>query len=201
MTVQIATLVGGHAEVEAVPILIRRIAAAIDSALEVRVSRPIRMTKSQLLRAGELERAVNLAASKTQPSGAILLLLDADDDCPAHEALKLIGRMKAARGDRPSAVVLAKAEFEAWFLAGAASLRGRCGLPSNLSPPADPEAVRGAKEWLSQRMPSGRRYSETLDQPALTNSLDLAMAGNARSFRKFEKEVRRLVHESLAAAR
>jgi hypothetical protein len=198
MIVEIAPVVEGQSEVEAVPILIRRIAAAIDPTAQIRVARPIRIPKSRLLKPGELERAVELAALKTQHRGAILVLIDADDDCPAEKAQGLVHRMRTARADRPSAAVLAKAEYEAWFLAGAVSLRGHCGLPDDLAPPADAEAIRGAKEWLSERMPTGRRYMEVLDQPALTSSLDLAMARGARSFRKFEKEVGRLVRESLA---
>ena len=195
MTVAIAPIVEGHGEVESVPILIRRIAAAIDPSCDVLIPRPIRITKSRLLRAGEVERAVQLAALQTQAKGAILLLVDADDDCPAEEAAILLGRMQAAQGDHPCAAVLAKVEFETWFLASAVSLRGRRGLPEDLSPPANPETVQGAKEWLSKHMPPGRSYTETLDQPALTASLDPVLARSARSFRKFEKEVGRLVRE------
>jgi hypothetical protein len=34
------------------------------------------------------------------------------------------------------------------------------------------ERKRGVKEWLSQHMPAGRIYKETLDQVALTRRLD-----------------------------
>jgi hypothetical protein len=94
----------------------------------------------------------------------------------------------------PIALVLAKREFEAWFLAASASLRGIRGLPRDLEPPPDPEAIRGAKEWLNSRMvPNG--YSPTADQPALTAQFDLASARSAPSFDKCWREVARLIAE------
>ena len=83
--------------------------------------------------------------------------------------------------DRPIGVVLAKTEFEAWFIAAAESLRGKRRLRDDLSPPSDPEAIRNAKGWLGQRMVGKSKYSEVLDQPALTELFDLT-AAQARAF-------------------
>jgi hypothetical protein len=47
-------------------------------------------------------------------------------------------------------VIMAKLEYEAWFLAAAESLRGKRGLPSDLKITADPEYICDAKGWLSQ---------------------------------------------------
>ncbi len=80
----IACIVEGHGEVEAVPILIRRIVERIDPSLFVRIQRPLRITRSQLLRPRELERAIELAARQVGPQGGILVLIDSDDDCPAE---------------------------------------------------------------------------------------------------------------------
>jgi hypothetical protein len=121
----------------------------------------------------------------------VLVLLDADDDCPAQLGPRLL--TWAGRGNLPVSVVLAKVEFEAWFLAAAASIAGHRGLCEPLVPPADPEAVHDAKGWLSRNMLEGRRYSETLDQPALAAMFDLDQARRADSFDKFHREVRRLL--------
>jgi hypothetical protein len=45
-------------------------------------------------------------------------------------------------------------------------------LLRRLAPPPEPEAVRNAKGWLSERMP-GERYREVSGQPALTAGFDL----------------------------
>ena len=54
--------------------------------------------------------------------GGVLLLIDSDDDCPASLGPGAPGTgPREARGDRGISVVLAHREFEAWFLAAAAS--------------------------------------------------------------------------------
>lgn len=91
MIVRLACLVEGHGEVEAVPVVRRRLAASLQVALEV--DKPLRFQKQRLLgRQGELERAVQLAALRAGPGGAILILLDADDDCPAIAGCRLGSR-------------------------------------------------------------------------------------------------------------
>ena len=85
-------------------------------------------------------------------------------------------------------MVLAKHEYEAWFLASAESLRGRRGLAADLTSPPDPEAIRDAKGWLSNRMATGK-YREVLDQPAFTAAFDLAQSRRADSFDKCWREI------------
>jgi len=175
MTVRIGCIVEGHGECESVPILIRRIAGELDPALAVQIPHPVRVTRSKLLKPGELENAVDLAAMRVRGHGGILVVLDSDDDCPAELAPKLLIRARAARSDLPSAVVLPKREFESWFLAAAQSLRGRRGFPPDLKPPGEPEAIRGAKEWLHDRARDGA-YSSSVDQASLTHWFDFNLA-------------------------
>jgi hypothetical protein len=190
----IACIVEGHGEAQAVPILIRRIAAIIDPSLSIDVKSPLRISRSKLVRGQELERAVEFAARKTGGQGGILILVDADDDCPAQFGPQLLGRARKTRSNLPISVVLAKREFEAWFLASAESLRGKRGLPDNLTPPPDPEAIRGAKEWIARHMTQGNTYSETLDQPALTALFDPNQAAaRSDSFEKCLREISALL--------
>jgi hypothetical protein len=191
----IACIVEGHGEVEAVPILIRRIAARVDPTVFIEVKRPLRVTRSQLVRARELERAIELAARQVGKQGGILVLIDSDDDCPAELGPQLLDRARKARSDLPIGVVLAKREFEGWFLASAESLRGKRGLPDDLTSPPDPESIRGAKEWMARHMIGGGTYSETLDQPALTAIFDLDQAAAcSNSFDKCLREITGLIH-------
>jgi hypothetical protein len=188
MPIQIACIVEGHGECESVPILIRRIAQDLDPGLAVLLPRPIRKPKSALLRPRELERAVEFASMRAGGEGGILVILDSDDDCPAQLAPNLLDRVPRARGDLPCAVVLANKEFESWFLASAHSLRGHRGLPQNLDSPAQPETIRGAKEWLAQRAANGS-YSPAVDQASLTAVFDLHAARLAPSFDKCYREI------------
>lgn len=190
---RLAAIVEGHGECEAVPILVRRIAQTLDPALALLVHPVIRVPASRLVKQGEIERAIELAARKNAGRGGILVLLDCDDGCPALDGPALLNRAAKTRPNLPVSVVLAKREFEAWFLAAAESLRGKRGLPDDLTGPPDPEAIRGAKEWLQDRMPHGKGYAESADQPALTAVFDLTAARRADSFDKCHREVTRLL--------
>lgn len=194
----IVPIVEGQGEVEAVPILLRRMSNAIDPEVVLDVRKPIRVGRDKIVKEGELERYVELAARTAGPAGAVLLLLDADDACPAELAPRLLERTRSERPDLRSAVVLANREYEAWFLAGAGSLASRRGLPNDLTAPDDAESIRDAKGWLQARRTDGFAYSPTADQPALTAHLDLEAArGGSPSFDKLFRDLESLVRSAV----
>lgn len=199
MILKLACIVEGHGELEAVPAVVRRIAHEIDPSLTLDLSHPFRIPRTRLTKPDELERAIEIAARRVGPTGGILLVLDADDDCPAELGPELLRRAQQVRPGFPIRVVLAKREFEAWFLAASESLRGRRGLARDLEAPADPESIRGAKEWLTLRMEAGRHYVETLDQPAMAAVFDLQQARRASSFDKFVRDVTGLLRKPSSA--
>lgn len=185
----ILPVVEGHGEVTAVPLLIRRIVTAYAPDAYADIGRPIRIKRNALVQPDGIENAIELAARQTGAEDGILVLIDADKDCPVELAADLLARAQRQRPDRSIRVVVAKSEFEAWFLASAHALAGQRGLPLDLAPPPDPEAVRDAKGWLSDHTPRGRSYKPTVDQAALAQIFDLDQAQGARSFRKFIKDV------------
>lgn len=191
---KIVTIVEGPGEVVAMPILIRRIAEVAAPEAVPHVPRPIRVKRDRFLKENELERYVDLAGRQAGPDGGVLIVLDADDDCPPELASTILGRATRARSDRVIKVVLARREYEAWFLAAADSIAGLRGLPSDLTPPANAESIRNAKGWLTSSMPPGRAYKETRDQPALTSLFELATARRgAPSFDKMWRTVTQLL--------
>ena len=190
----IVTIVEGPGEVVALPILIRRIAATAVPGTVPQVPRPIRVKRERFLKENELERYVDLAARQSSPDSIILIVLDADDDCPPGLASRIVRRATTARSDRRIEVVLARREYEAWFLAAADSIAGHRGLRSDITAPTDAESIRNAKGWLTLRMPPGRAYKEIRDQPALTSLFDLAQARRgASSFDKMWRTVAQLL--------
>lgn len=194
MPARLACIVEGHGEVEAVPVLLRRIAAQVAPELALVIDPVLRIPRSKAVKPNEVERGVTLAAHKLQGAGAILILLDSDEDCPATLGPALLDRAQRTRSDLPIAVVLAKHEFEAWFLASAESLRGARGLSPDLAPPPDPESIRDAKGWLSQRLPVRDSYRETLHQASFADRLDLDLArARSGSFDKCYRDVQRLL--------
>ena len=178
---------------EAVPILLRRVAALVSPNVYVKALRPILVQRTKILTGDLLDRAVVLAARQSGKQGRILILLDADDDCPKELAAEMLRRAEAARQDRIIRVVLAKREYEAWFLAAVHSISGRLGIDETIAPPRQPESIRGTKEWLSRRMPKGRAYSPTSDQPALTAVFDMDAARSASSFDKLWRDAMALL--------
>ena len=159
------------------------------------IPQTLRISKNKIVREGELERKVELAARKISGQGAIFILLNSDDDCPGQLGPEPLSRARQVRSDLPIAVVLAKREFEAWFLAAVESLQGQGGLKSDLQPPNNPEVIRGAKEWLSQRMEGTGKYSPTVDQRELTACFDFTQARQADSFDKCYRDIARLLNE------
>lgn len=188
--ITIISIVEGDGEVAAVPVLLRRIGEWKSPHSYFNIPRPIRVRRDQFLNREEIfSRMLRLAGIQCSEAGDgwILILLDADDDCPATLSQQILERARRILPTHRISVVLANREYEAWFLAAAPSLDGVRGL--NIAEEvADPDSVRGAKEWLKQRN-SSNRYGEITDQPALSAVFDLAMASdNSRSFRKLCNE-------------
>jgi hypothetical protein len=189
----IVSIVEGHGEVRALPILLRRLAQA-HGIHDLAVPEPIRMRKDRFLRRSEeFSRMLALAAAKAGPGGGILIVVDADDDCPVELAADIARRADVQLDGRSVGVVVANREYEAWLIAGADSLASRRNLDADLAAPNDPEAIRDAKGWLSQRM-GQNRYHEVVDQPALTAVFDIpAAVTTSRSLRKLIATVDRML--------
>src|SRR5258708_27050891 len=103
--------------------------------------------------------------------------------CPKDLAEKLKARCHAKHADVTISIVIAKREYEAWFLAAARSLAGLRGLAEHLDPPVDPESVQGAKEWLTARMRSDQSYSSTRPQSTHSDHVDLSATRKRHPFR------------------
>ncbi len=189
---KIKPIVEGHGEIQAVPVLLRRLLAESEI-FDLEVANPIRQKRSELVLEDKLKRAIRLALLD-QECAAILVLFDGDDDCPKELAPQLQAWAEQEAGSTPCQVVIANREYEAWFLAAIESLRGKREINLTAEPPANPEAIRGAKERITKFMPSGRAYNEVTDQASLTQSFDFPTAyQRSRSFRKLIKAYSMLV--------
>lgn len=186
-------IVEGHGECQAVPVLLRRFAANRGQ-YDIGVPPPIRCPKGKILpgkdriNRQELSRTMHLAVSKLSnvDTGAILVLMDADKLCPAEVGPEIAKLATDIRPDVCIGVVLAKREYETWFLAAMESLRGHRGIRADARTPASPEEISDAKGRLRRQMIPGRKYSEPVDQPALTAVFDFEQAQACRSFREMQ---------------
>ena len=173
--ISIASIVEGDGEVAALPILLRRLAAELEPFVVVNALPPIRVRRDRFLNKDEeLRRQLLLAASKCGDDGWILIVLDADDDCPRQKGADIYGRAREYVPHRRLSVVLANREFEAWFIAAARALDGVRGFA--LTPGELVDALpRNAKGWIRERM-HGKSYSEMIDQPAFAARIDRSAA-------------------------
>ena len=189
----VASIVEGHGEVQAVPVLLRRIFAEVHPGAFLPMNNPIRVRANRFLRDdAELFKYVTLAAlqAKPHPQGVVLILLDCEDDCPATVGPALLARATAVRDDVPILVAFAHREFETWFMAAARSLQGIEGLPITMEMLSDPERTRDAKGWVSRQL--GVTYNEPNHQPLLTRHFDFQEASSIPSFARLHRKLRAL---------
>lgn len=187
---KLACIVEGHGDVAAVPILVDRIVHSRAVGTIVDIIRPAhRVPRGKMTKGDDLERAVTLQARKVGQGGAVLIVLDADEDCAASLGPSIQSRVE--RKDVAIGVVVAVREYEAWLVASARSFEGKKGFDTTLSPPDNIESMSNPKGWLDKH--KARGYSETVDQPALTALLDVGAASGLSSFRKLLRELSRLL--------
>lgn len=188
----VAPIVEGHGEVNAVRDLIVRIAADV-SGEWVQVMQPFRLDSAKMRKPDELAKAVRFQAARVTGRGGVLVLRDGDDsdeNCPVK-----LARMIAPPAELvsvPVEIVIARYEYEAWFLAAIESLRGHPAVLDDAEFSADPESKRDAKGQLSRMMST--TYRETLHQAKFSALMDLGTAArNSRSFRRMTHAVQLLL--------
>ncbi|MFD4999614.1 DUF4276 family protein [Streptomyces buecherae] len=188
----VAPIVEGHGEVNAVRELIRRIALELCDTW-VEVAQPFRLDSGKMRKPDELAKALRLQAARVKGGGGVLVLRDGDDDdvdCPVALARQLAP--EPALLPVPVEIVIARHEYEAWFLAAADSLRVHSAVRDDATAPTDAEARRSAKTQLQSMM--SESYRETLHQPKFYTLMDLhAARANSRSFRRMTHAVEKLL--------
>lgn len=187
----IIPIVEGQSEERALGVLMRRVLYEL-GIFDLPVARPFRVKRQRVVREGELERSIVQAERSRPGASSVLIVLDADQDCPADLAWHLLERARV-QTDLPVRVVFPKVEVEAWILGAVDSLRGVRGIRDDAQPPPDPEAVRDAKGAITRLMEGSRGYVATDDLPALVDALDLELAeARSPSFAKFCRDLESL---------
>ena len=182
MTIQ--PIVEGPGDEKAIPRLLHRILAEIVGCPHLRVTPPFRLPRQQMVQEERCRTHLRITQA-TQQVDYVLLFMDSDDDCckVLKERLCEWGAKEIYRTSFD--VICIEREFEAWLLAGIPSLRGIRHIRADATAPENSNRIRGAKERLSSFMPDGFAYSETVDQAALTSSVNLALVlEKSPSFRR-----------------
>ncbi len=210
---RLVLFVEGDADVDAVPILVRKILTDLDLWDSVILEKaPFRIGSSYSISGKHKAKWVNhlKSAMKRRDVGGVLVILDGDADdwegqkpfCASIAARTLVERAKetGAGTTYSLGLVFACLEYESWLLAVVESLAGkrlsdgRSGvLAGTQRYEGDLEsAPRGAKEKFNDLL--GRVYKETLDQAELTKLVDLAeiRERGMRSFTRLETAIKQL---------
>jgi hypothetical protein len=168
---RVGAIVEGHGEVQAVPILVRRIAHEIYE-IPVDVNQPHRLPRPKICTPAELDRALRLQVAKAGPGGGVLVIFDSDEDDPETIVSEVQSVARVHGGQ--VAVAVAVKEFEAWFLAALPSLLGHRDVRDDAEYVRDPEGKRNCKKELELLMTES--YSETRHQAAFAAIMDLSRA-------------------------
>jgi len=197
-TATIVPIVEGPGEVEAAPLLLRRLCERKEY-WNIKVDRPINAHGiGNITKVNGLEGYLEVAARRNECNG-ILVLLDAEGDCSKEVAKNLAERAKQHSPHLSTVVVAAKHHYENWFLGSAETIAGKRGLKQNLELIDNPESIPDPKRWLTDRMVQGKAYRETLDQAPLSQAIDIELVRQrSRSFRRFEHALEQLLDSILS---
>jgi Domain of unknown function (DUF4276) len=186
-------IVEGDGDLLAVPELIRRVAHAADI-FDLQILRPHK--RGDLAKVSK--RFEDFLAAGLLEGAPILWVMDYDgercDDVDRDiETLRMRAAQVAPQANVDFAFMVK--EYESLFLCDRETL---CmffpDIPGHAQWPADPERVRGAKEWISKIRPKGLAYKETVHQVRLTSRIDLhRLRDRSPSFVRFETAVLKLL--------
>ena len=183
----IIPVVEGDGDADAVPILLNRILSEHFRRTDVSVAygkRSVVKANGRQKLETKLESLLKHARNKAE-CDAILILLDADNDCPVELAGRLWERCSRVGLSCPVQIVCASRSYETWFLASLDTIRGQGNLIQTASLAQEAEDVANPKRWLTDQMPPGRAYKETTHQAALSKLIDIeSVHRNSRSFRR-----------------
>jgi hypothetical protein len=214
MTFFIVPIVEGQTENTCVERLLHRVwTELLAGSVRLQVLLPSRASRDKLVNptGAELADKVEEAVAKLnqrlcrdqQARGLLLLLLDAERDCPKELAPKLLAKARQARSDADVVCVLAKRMLENWIVAGASTLAGINGLPNELGA-RDQFEERSGAAWLEGQLRlrnPRRKYKKTVDAEQFIQAMNLSEClDNCPSFAKLCKELQARLQQIAAAA-
>jgi Domain of unknown function (DUF4276) len=193
-------IVGGHGEDRCIRILLERIWCELLNGEYIEVLKPIRGKRDRLSQKEGLQNYVRLALEKLnnppRSSDLVLVLVDADQDCPAIVGPKLLGYAQEVYSQTKMSCILANGEYETWFVAAAESLDSYLDLPAGFQGLEAPEESGLGKGSIKRHFKE-TKHSETQDQPAMTKAMNLALCrGRSPSFDKLCRDLEKLMQST-----
>lgn len=182
-------VVEGYGDAQAVPALMRNTLYA-NEIFDVHVLKPYRLGELTAIKR-DFPRHYQLISGEGEP---VFWVLDCDDGCAKDEVAALRTMAGNLGHLAPIEFSFVVKEYESLFLAERHALVAEFPALANVPFPNDPEAIRGAKEWISRQLPIGIAYKPTIHQRDITVRMELgSLRASSASFRHFEKALLRLV--------
>lgn len=184
-------IVEGHGEISAVPALLRRFGQEKYYRYDFDILTPFRLPRSKYSKDDELKKALLLASLKLNnyEKPHIVVMMDADDDCPAEEQARMTRLILSLNLGIPVSLILPYREYESWFNTSIIPGTEHVNFKAPFIPVVSADLIRDAKGYFEREyLLEGIYYSETVDQQKYTFLIDLD-AENDRSFRKMKKEM------------
>lgn len=206
MSRSIVCIVEGPGDADAVPRLINRwlrrrnvdrhfraIEPAIKTGGKERITADVRPGRDDL----GIENWIKKALKADRLAG-VIVILDADEDCPAFLGPALLARARKVAPHVPLSVVVARKMLESWILADFSSLRARgvLGRTVHYKKRSAPEDC--GKFHLEEVL--GMPFKETIHLKQLADELSLrsGMHGRSPSYDKLSRDLERLLKEARA---
>lgn len=168
-------VVEGHGDQQALLPLIYNIIESSGGVVYPEIKPPYRGHWGALAnKPDELERCAGIALRRGGPMARLLVLLDADDRCPAELGPALLQRLVSRFPERRVSVSIADREYESWFIASAESIARHTGAAVRYAVPQNIEAIRAAKGWVGRYLMTAR-YNPQDNQAAFSARIDVPL--------------------------
>ncbi len=138
----IQPIVEGEGEVGAFPVLLRRL--IFEFGCHEDVGTPFLEMRTGITQKEKFTRALQVVSNKPS-TRAVIVLFDADGDCARDIIPQMRQWSQEIIPSTPCAVVMARQEYEAWFIAALESLRGKRRIRNNAQHNRDPDLSSGQK--------------------------------------------------------
>lgn len=185
-------VVEGPGDMQAVPLLLRRLLHERHQIYDVEVLPPYRYGNLPKM----LKNFVRNVLAAAKENAPILWTADCDDGCPIAWVNQFEEQLPAGL-QIPIRFALFLREYESMFLAEHNCLISKLALELDTPALPNPETHRDAKGEISRMMPAGAAYKEMVHQPRLTAAMDLDTAiANSRSLRHLDRALLALVRQA-----
>ena len=189
-----AAIVEGEGDETALRPLIYHIIASSGGVVYPTVMPPYRVHWGTMVnRPDDLAYYAQMALSEAGNAARLLVLLDADGQCPAELGPRLLQQLEVRFPSAPVSVTVADWEYESWFIASAEAIAASVNVEAIIEVPQNIESIHDTKGWLRRNVLM-RKYNPRRDQAAFSARINVPLArSRSQSFNRFCREIERLL--------